>query len=140
MTHYESIEHEGIIAHIEGQHIQVKIVSKSACSECHAKGACSAADLQDKIIDIYQEANGMKPGDKVMISGEKRNAKQAVLLAYVYPMVVVLAVLAIVFQLTDNELSAGVAALASLVPYYLVISLFKNKLKNTFSFQIKHQS
>ncbi len=139
MTHYETIEHEGIVAQIEGQHIQVRIITKSACSECHAKGACSAADIQDKIIDIYQNITDLKPGDRVVISGEKRNAKHAVLLAYVYPLIIVMVVLATVFQITGNELKAGIAALASLIPYYLVIALFKEKLKSTFSFQIKHQ-
>lgn len=139
MNQAERIEHEGIITNINGHHIQVKIVNLSACSECHAKGACSAADMQDKIIDIHQDIADIKPGDKVMITGEKRTGKQAVLLAYVYPLIVVLAVLSIVFTQTGNELTAGLAALASLVPYYLIIALFKEKLKNRFSFQIKHQ-
>lgn len=139
MNQGERIEHEGIVANINGHHIQVKIVNMSACSECHAKGACSAADMQDKIIDIQQDIADIKPGDKVVITGEKRTGKQAVLLAYVYPLIVVMAVLTIVFTQTGNELTAGLAALASLIPYYLIIALFKEKLKNTFSFQIKHQ-
>ncbi len=139
MNQGERIEHEGIIASINGHHIQVKIVNMSACSECHAKGACSAADMQDKIIDIHQEIADLKPGDKVMITGEKSTGKQAVLLAYVYPLIVVLTVLATVYSLTANELAAGMAALGCLVPYYLIIALFKEKLKNRFSFQIKHQ-
>lgn len=139
MNQAERIEHEGIITNINGHHIQVKIVNMSACSECHAKGACSAADMQDKIIDIHQDIADIKPGDKVMITGEKRTGKQAVLLAYVYPLIVVLTALTTIYILTENELTAGIAALGSLVPYYLIIALFKEKLKNRFSFQIKHQ-
>lgn len=139
MSQGERIEHQGVVTKIDGQHIQVKIVNMSACSECHAKGACSAADMQDKIIDIYQDSKGINLGEKVVITGEKSTGKQAVLLAYVYPLMLVLAVLATAFTLTGNELTAGIAALASLVPYYLIISFFKEKLKKSFSFQIKHQ-
>ena len=42
------IEHEGIIEHIDGNHIKVRILQQSACSACHAKGYCTAADSSEK--------------------------------------------------------------------------------------------
>lgn len=139
MADIDYIEHEGIVAEINPQHIKVRIVNESACAACHAKGSCTAADLQDKLIDIYQFASDMKIGQKVMLLGEKSLAPKAVLLAYVYPILLILAVLITTFYLSDNELLAGGLSLAVLVPYYALIYRFKEKLKRTFSFTIKHQ-
>ena len=46
------IEHEGIIEQIDGDVAHVKIDSISACASCHAKGACSAADQEEKYLDV----------------------------------------------------------------------------------------
>ncbi len=139
MADLEYIEHEGIVTEVTTQHIKVRIVNESACASCHAKGSCTAADLQDKIIDIYQSETDIQPGQKVMILGKKSLAPKAVSLAYVYPILIMLAVLITTFYVANNELLAGGLALAALVPYYVVIYLLKDKLKRTFSFSIKHQ-
>ncbi|MBR8538097.1 SoxR reducing system RseC family protein [Carboxylicivirga sediminis] len=139
MADLDYIEHEGIVTEVSPQLIKVRIVNESACASCHANGSCTAADLQDKIIDVYQSESNVQIGQKVMILGKKSLAPKAVLLAYIYPILIILAVLVTVFYLTSDELLAGGMALAALVPYYLFIYLLKDKLKRTFSFTIKHQ-
>ncbi len=139
MADLDYIEHEGIVTEVSPQLIKVRIVNESACASCHAKGACTAADLQDKIIDIYQSESEVQTGQRVMVLGKKSLAPKAVLLAYVYPILIMLAVLIITFYVANNELLAGGLTLAALVPYYVVIYMLKDKLKRTFSFTIKHQ-
>lgn len=140
MSYSEKIEHQGVITSIDGQNIQVQIVSESACSACHAKGACTAADTAEKYVNVYQDVSGVKVGDVVVISGEKRSGNLAVILGYVIPLILVVVVLMTVFNVTGNELKAGMWGLFSLIPYYAVLSMFNKKLKNRFSFQIKNQS
>jgi len=139
MADIDYIEHEGIVAEINPQRIKVRIVNESACASCHAQGSCTAADLQDKLIDVYQTISDLKVGQKVMLIGKKSLAPKAVLLTYVYPILLILAVLITVFYITNNELLAGGLSLAILVPYYAVIYWLKDKLTRTFSFTIKHQ-
>lgn len=139
MSQKDYIEHEGVVEEVNPQHIKVRIVSESACASCHAKGACTAADLQDKLIDVYQSISDLKTGQKVMILGKKSLAPKAVLLAYIYPLILMLVTLIAVFYTTYNELLAGLLALFVLVPYFIVIYLLKNKLERTFTFTIKHQ-
>jgi sigma-E factor negative regulatory protein RseC len=139
MADLEYIEHEGVVAEVSPQVIRVRIVNESACASCHAKGTCTAADLQDKLIDVYQSIEGIEVGQRVMLMGKKALAPKAVLMAYVYPMVLILAVLIGAFYTTDDELLSGLLALAALVPYYIILFLQKDKLKRTFSFTIKHQ-
>ena len=46
------IEHQGIITSISDKKISVKIIQQSACSTCHAKGACMAADSKEKVVEV----------------------------------------------------------------------------------------
>ena len=46
------IEHEGIIEKVKGNNITVRILQKSACSDCHARAACMASDSKEKLVDI----------------------------------------------------------------------------------------
>ncbi len=140
MSYSEKIEHQGIVASVDGQDIQVQIVSMSACSACHAKGACTAADTEEKLVSIHQDIKGVKAGDVVTITGEKRTGNLAVMLAYVLPLILVVVVLSVLFVITGNEVKSGLWGLFSLIPYYAVLSLFSKKLRNSFSFQIKNQS
>ena len=59
------IEHSGIIHQINGKHIRVQITQASACSGCHAKGTCTAADMKDKYIDVERKFHNYQAGDKV---------------------------------------------------------------------------
>ncbi|MCG8580202.1 MAG: SoxR reducing system RseC family protein [Bacteroidales bacterium] len=139
MADIDYIEHEGFVEEVNPQHVKVRIVNESACASCHAKGSCTAADLQDKLIDVYQFESDLHVGQKVMLLGKKSLAPKAVLLAYIYPIILILAALISTFYLTNNELLAAGLALGILVPYYAIIYANKNKLKRTFSFTIKHQ-
>ncbi|MCT4587251.1 MAG: SoxR reducing system RseC family protein [Carboxylicivirga sp.] len=139
MADRDYIEHEGIVEEVSTQLVKVRIVNESACASCHAKGSCTAADLQDKLIDIYQIDSDFKPGQKVMLLGKKSLAPKAVLLAYIYPILLILAGLVTTYYLSNDELLAGGVSLAILLPYYFIIYLLKDKLKRTFSFTIKHQ-
>lgn len=131
------IEHYATVEEVLPNHIKVLIVSESACAGCHAKGACTASDLQDKIIDIYQPEGTFKVGQKVMLMGENSLAPKAVLLAYIFPIILLLATLMIVFHTTHKEALAGLLSLGILLPYYGIIYLYKDKLQRTFSFTIK---
>ncbi len=44
------IEHKGIVQKVSERKITVGIINESACASCHAKGACTVADMKDKEI------------------------------------------------------------------------------------------
>ena len=98
------IEHTGRIQRIDGNRVQVLITQHSACSGCHAKAACTAADAAEKVIEAETDDATLQVGDAVTVCAQR---------------------------------STG---LASLIPYYMILSLFKGKLKSTFRFYIKKLS
>jgi sigma-E factor negative regulatory protein RseC len=131
------IEHTGVIKNIQPNLIQVLIIQNSACGDCDANGACIVSDQQEKIIDIASSDTTFKTGEQVIITGRQSIGLLAVLLAFVVPFVLILITLVILHSLIINEAISGIASVLILVPYYIILSFFKNKLKAKFKFDIR---
>jgi len=134
----EPITHSGVINQIDNRRIYVKIMSQSACSSCHAKGACSVSDMEEKVIDVEIPAGkSYNVGDKVIVGMEKSLGSKAVLLGYLIPFMILLVTLIVIQSLYDNELLAATMAVGLLIPYYFILHILKDKLQKTFEFRIK---
>ncbi|MDR1202147.1 MAG: SoxR reducing system RseC family protein [Tannerellaceae bacterium] len=132
-----TIHHRGVIEKIADHSIYVKIVQQSACAGCHAKSMCMAADSKEKIVEIPDSSGLYHVDDAVLVCGQSSMGMQAVLLAFVLPLLLV--VIAIIFG-TYNRWSEGISALAGLLillPYYGVLYLLRDKLKKRFIFTLK---
>lgn len=131
------IEHEGVIDRIEGDTAHIKINSVSACGSCHAKGVCSAADQEEKYLDVPLHGAGYRTGDAVHVQVARHLGFRAVALGYVYPFLLVLAVLIAFTAAGAREIRAGSYALLSVIPYYLVLFLLRKRIGSAFTFSIK---
>jgi sigma-E factor negative regulatory protein RseC len=131
------IEHEGIIDRIEEGVAHVKINSVSSCASCHAKGVCSAADQEEKYLDVPLQGANYGQGEIVRVQVAKHLGFRAVALGYVYPFLLLMAVL-IAFSIAGTpELRAGSYALISVIPYYLILFLLRKRIGSAFTFSIK---
>ena len=131
------IKHEGIIQDIRPEKITVKILNQSACAGCHIKSACSMADVKEKYIDVSSPDNeNWEKGEKVMVLCNEELGFIALFWAYVLPFILVISTLLICTSLKLGELYSGLISLGILVPYYIILSLFKDRLKKKFSFRI----
>lgn len=137
MSQQNLINHEGIIEQIDNDVAHVKINSESACAACHAKGVCGAADQEEKFLDIPLNGRSYKIGELVQVQVARRLGFRAVALGYFYPFVLLMIVLVTLTMAGVNEMSAGVLALLSLLPYYLVLYLVRKRIESTFTFSIK---
>lgn len=131
----KKIEHEGIVDQISDKAIRVKIMSMSACASCHAKGACTVADMKEKEVEVPLAGN-YKVGQRVMVTGSTAQGLQAAWWAYILPILLLLLTLFVSFSLTGNEALAGLLALVVLVPYFGLIKLAEKFMKKTFQFTI----
>ncbi|MFH0758679.1 MAG: SoxR reducing system RseC family protein [Bacteroidota bacterium] len=131
------IDHDGIIEHIRGDVAHVKINSVSACAACHAKGACGAADQEEKYLDIPLEGKEFSAGETVRVQVAKHLGFRAVALGYVLPFVILMAVLITLTAAGLDELKAGLFALLSLPLYYLGLYMARRKIESRFTFSIQ---
>ena len=133
---YESIEHDGIVQKSDNKTITVKISSESACSGCHAEGSCSLSGREEKIVEITGEYN-FNPGDNVTVLMKKSMGYAALLLGYVFPFIIVIAVLVVLIMSSVPEAAAGLGSIASLIPYYFMLWFFRKRINNKFTFTLK---
>jgi len=115
----------------------VNIVSQSACSTCHAKGACTAADYQDKEIEVSGYKNSYEVGQMVTILFKQSKGFAAVIWGYVIPFFLVLSTLIIALELTNDELKSGLLSLIILIPYYITLYFFRHFLKKVLKFELE---
>ena len=130
----ELIRHEGIVLSINGEKAHVQIVQTSACSACKARSMCMSSESQNKEMDAIM-LEPLKIGDKVEVEVRERLAWKAVLLAYILPFIVMIAIIAILDFATDwSEAVVGTLSLCGIALYYIGLSVFRNRLQKQFSF------
>lgn len=132
-----NIEHPGIIESISPQKLRIRFTSVSACAACHAKGACSAADIQEKSVEVDKTPGDFSLGETVNIILAPSQGFEALLIGYVYPFLLVFASLIILTLSEISELKAGLISLALLVPYYLIVYSLRKKINKKFQFSIR---
>lgn len=132
------IKHTGVIESIDGAKIKVRIIQKAACAGCHARQVCNASEQKEKIIDAYADRQRtFNVGDKVMVVASQHMGVKAVLMAFVYPTILMLAVIGGIIAITGNELWAALGGMATLLPYLLFLYLIRGKLQKEFTFAIE---
>ena len=132
----ECIEHDGIVQESGINHVTVLISSASACAGCHAEGSCTLSGTKEKIIDVTGNYN-VSPGDKVTILMKQSAGFAALFLGYIFPLILVMTILIILVSLSIQELTAGLGAIAVLVPYYGTLWLLRKYIGKKFTFSIK---
>lgn len=138
MSTKESITHPGIIEQLTDDKVFVKVLAMSACSSCHAKSMCNISEVEEKVVEIRRVPNKeYKLGDQVTVSMKRSLGNLAVMLGYIVPFFLLVGVLLLVLFITGNEGIAGLSGILILIPYYWLLYIYNNRLKNTFSFKIE---
>ncbi|HOP14013.1 SoxR reducing system RseC family protein [Lentimicrobium sp.] len=133
----DCIAKTGVVQSIEGQKVFVKVISVSACASCHAKGACTASDTSERIIEAELEpGTSLKPGQIVSVQADVKAGNAALFYGYILPFLLVFAVLVIAALLT-SEVVAGLVSLGVLLPYYAVLYLLRDRMGKRFKFSIQ---
>ncbi len=128
--------HIGRVVSIDAGIVRVSIISQSACAGCHAKGSCGLHEQQEKMIDVPCNSSLYHVGDRVEVGVQKWAGMHAVFLSYVLPFVLVVAT---IFGLSSTGFDEGLSALVGLgclVPYYLLLYAFRQRISRSFSFTI----
>ena len=131
------IKHDGIIIALnEDGTALVRIIQTSACAACKAKAMCASAESAEKEMTVVLLGDEQWAlGNEVEVMVQQKMGWKAVVLAYLLPFFVMLAVMLIgntIWAVREEIL--GTVALCAMAMYYLVLGLFKDKLQKEFSF------
>ena len=150
------IKHDGIIIALnEDDTALVRIVQTSACAACKAKAMCASAESAEKEMTVVLLGDEQwAVGDSVEVMVQQKMGWKAVVLAYLLPFFVMLAVMFIgngLLAMDDEatgllgdeakrEAVLGTVALCAMAVYYLVLGMFKDKLQKEFSFTARKRA
>ncbi len=138
MNSSNEISHRGRVVSVTPEVTTVEIVSESACSACHAKGFCSLGESKIKTVELPTSGwSDIKPGDEVNVVLKASMGHKAVALAYMVPLVILVAVLLAAVAAGLSELYAGLSAIAAVAVYYFCLWLMRGRLRNEYIFNIK---
>ena len=152
----EMIKHDGIIIALnEDGTALVRIVQTSACAACKAKAMCASAESAEKEMTVVLLGDEQwAVGNEVEVMVQQKMGWKAVVLAYLLPFFVMLAVMFIgngLLAMGDGatgllgdeakrEAVLGTVALCAMALYYLVLGMFKDKLQKEFSFTARKRA
>lgn len=95
---------------------------------------CMSAENQQKQMDVVM-LEPLQVGDEVEVEVRERLAWKAVLLAYILPFFVMMAVMALLDCYTElSEAVVGTLSLCGIALYYIGLSVFKHRLQKQFVF------
>ena len=138
MSSYSEITHRGRIVSITPEYTTVEIVSESACAACHAKGLCSLGDSKVKQVEVPTRGwDSYTVGQEVSVVLRATMGHKAVWLAYMVPLLIMVAALLGILSAGGSELVAGLGAIGAVAVYYGVIWLLRDRLRKEYVFNIK---
>ena len=132
------IRHSGVVESIEDGCIHIRITQTSACAACKVAGYCNAAESKEKIIDVYcDDVAAYSIGQAVVVTTTGQVAARALLWGFGFPFLLLVVVLFLTWLLTAHEGWAALCALVSLIPYYMVLWLMRDKMSQQLAFSIE---
>jgi sigma-E factor negative regulatory protein RseC len=126
------IQQKGTVEEFTGHNIKVKIHREASCGHCGAKGLCYIGEGTERTIEISDFSSDLKIGDTVAISIARSMGNKAVMLGYMVPFIILLTTLIVLNSSGAREWLSGLLAIISLIPYYILLYLFRNRLRKTF--------
>ena len=134
----EQVSHKGRIIRMTPQTTTVAIEQHAACSTWPAAGLCGLADVAEKAVEVPTDPYApYGVGDEVEVVLKASMGMKAVWLAYMIPLMVLLAVILGLVALGVGEVPAGLAGIGAVAVYYLLLWLFRDRFKNEYVFTIK---
>lgn len=116
----------------------VEFTQQSACATCHAKGMCSLTDESVKILSLPADPwNKYEVGEEVMVEMRQSLGLKAVWLCYLVPLLVFMVVMFTLSKFGLGDLAVGLSSVASVVLYYLILYIIRDRISDEYVFVLK---
>jgi positive regulator of sigma E activity len=130
------ISHEATVSSVDSESVTVLLSPGVSCAGCQAEKACGMSGSSTRIIKVSGSFD-LHPGEKVEVSIKGSQGYMALFLGYLLPLILVVATLLIFTWGKAGELISGLASFGILIPYYIILWIFRSAVGKKFSFNIK---
>lgn len=123
----------GTVSQIKADSVVVLIERHSACSGCHARGACTSADKAEQFVEVSDYPLGIQMGEKVrLVPANGGGPLKAALFAYVIPIVLLTIVTVVLSSHGASDQVILLVALVTCLLYLGVLGLLRSYFARTF--------
>lgn len=132
----EKIIHKGkIVKKISDTKYLVEISQLSACSSCSMSNSCCSAgdELSGKLFTV-ESSKTLSEGEKVEVSLSKKGLSKSILIAYFFPVLLVIAVAISVDKVFAQDILTAISSILTIAVYFFIAKFY---LKNNKSINIK---
>ena len=130
------VNHIGTVTQITDQSVFASFNAGEACGSCQAKAICESGKGRLITVEAERGDNEYVVGQKVNVSLDTRTASTSVMIAYVYPLIMLFVIMFCVMAATGNGDAGCLAALGSLPIYYTILYLCRRRIKKKIKFAI----
>lgn len=127
------ITRPGVVIRAYDDVADIEIVQHSACASCTLKGVCTSGESVSRVISAHTQTT-LTPGTRVELSMEERWGLLGTVVAFVLPLLLVVTVFFVSRPWFGREEWAGLVAVASLAPYYLLIYRLRDRFARMVTF------
>ncbi len=131
----DKIEQKGRVIDIDTNKVKVNILVQEACAHCAMSGFCPGA--KTRTIEADKPDFQVEKGQPVSVVMDEKVGFNALLYVYIIPFFILMAVLIITEILTHNDGLSGLAAVISVIPYYIILYFMKKRFEKKIHFKIK---
>lgn len=131
------VEQQGIIEEITGKTTKVRIHPDALCGKCSARGFCILSDENGRVVETEDVTNNLKTGDHVKVIISRSMGNKAVYLGYLVPFILLISSLIVLNAFRLKEWLSGSLSILVVFSYYIILYLFRERLKKNFTFTIR---
>ncbi len=129
-------EQKGFIESIDDNRITVRIDRGSACGHCTAQGLCNLSQTAEQTIEINTSSQIFSVGEYVQVTMSRSMGNKAILMGYFIPFILLITTLLMLSAFGLPDWIAGFVSIMILVPYFIILFVFRDRLRKTFTFSI----
>lgn len=134
----ERVSHTGVITSITSDELGIEILSSGSCGSCSIKSACGMSETREKHI-VVPKPDGKEfiIGQPVKVSMTARQGGRAAVYAYLIPALLMIFTILIISQFSLKDWITAVAGISAAAVYYLVLFLFRRKIRERFEYEVE---
>lgn len=134
----ERVSHTGVITGISGNELEIEIYSSGSCGSCSIRSACGMSEMKEKHIVVPRpEGKEFVVGQPVKVSMAARQGGRAAVYAYLIPALLMIFTILIISGFSLEDWVAAVAGIGVAAVYYLVLFLFRGKIRERFEYDVE---
>lgn len=127
------------VIRVDTTEIEVEVCRPEACAACTAKSVCSEGGGTGKRMTLVNDGQGYHVGEQIQLIMRRSTGLKAVVIAYLVPVVLVVASL-LIFQATlMTDTTAALLTLGILALYFVIIRLLRKRINNQLTIEIEKE-